>query len=161
MMMRLRTLRIFLIAMLLSFSIALAAGEYIPWQVISSGGSTGSTGGGFTLSGTIGQTAVGQATSGLNSVHQGFWQSFATGGANCCVAWGVPGDANSDLAVNLLDILYTIGHLYNNPPGPGNPNGCSELLDANGDTNVNLIDILYLIGFLYNQPAGPGPVCPS
>lgn len=65
------------------------------------------------------------------------------------------------MAVNLLDIPFTIGHLYGNPPGPGNPDGCNELLDANGDANVNLLDILYLIAFLYNHPAGPGPVCYS
>lgn len=158
--MRLTYLRIFLFMMMFC-SMALAAGENIPWQVVSSGGSTESEGGGFTLHGTIGQTSVMPASSGMMQLHPGFWQNFPVANVNCCIAWGVPGDANSDLAVNLLDILYTIGHLYNNPPGPGNPNGCDELLDANGDASVNLIDILYLIGFLYNHPAGPGPVCPS
>ncbi len=147
-------------AVVLLFSGAFAAGENIPWQVISSGSSTNSSGGGFSLSGTVGQTAAGSVSSGTFAVHQGFWQNFETGNLNCCQAWGVPGDANSDLNVNLIDILYTIAHLYNDPPGPGNPMGCDELLDANGDTNVNLIDILYLISYRYNSPPGPEPVCP-
>jgi hypothetical protein len=78
----------------------------------------------------------------------------------CCDDWGTPGDANGDHAVNLIDILYLIAHKYNDPPGPGNPDGCDELLDANGDGAVNLQDILYLIDYRYNSPPGDAPVCP-
>jgi hypothetical protein len=79
---------------------------------------------------------------------------------NCCYAHGVPGDADGDRNVNLIDILYLIAYKYNDPPGPGNPSGCDELLDANGDGAVNLLDILLLIAYKYNNPPGDAPVCP-
>lgn len=79
---------------------------------------------------------------------------------SCCVEWGTPGDANSDHDINLIDILYLIDHKYGNPPGPGNPGGCDELLDASGDGAVNLVDILWLIAYKYGQPPGAEPVCP-
>ncbi len=80
---------------------------------------------------------------------------------NCCHAYGIPGDANSDGAVNLIDILYLIAFKYNDPPGPGNPAGCDEFMDGNGDGNVNLLDILYLISYKYDSPPGPAPICPN
>ncbi len=79
---------------------------------------------------------------------------------SCCLEWGTPGDANGDHDVNLLDILFLIDYKYGNPPGPGNPGGCDELLDTNGDGTVNLLDILRLIDYKYGQPPGSEPVCP-
>jgi hypothetical protein len=67
------------------------------------------------------------------------------------------GDANSDTGINLIDILYLIDHLYNEPPGAEpNPRASG---DVNGDGNINLIDILYLIDYIYGDPAGSDPVC--
>ncbi len=81
--------------------------------------------------------------------------------ANCCLAHGIPGDANSDGLVNLLDILFAISYVYDDPYGdPPNPDGCDALLDANGDHAVNLIDILRLIACIYDTPPGETPVCP-
>ncbi len=136
------------------------SGEEIKWQVISGGGSMNGTSTNYVLSGTVGQTAIGSGTSTSYSVNQGFWQVFDAGSGNCCIDWGTPGDANSDHAVNLLDILHLIAYKYNTPPGPGNPDDCDELMDATGDTAVNLIDILYLIAYKYNTPPGPAPICP-
>ncbi|MBN2226828.1 MAG: thrombospondin type 3 repeat-containing protein [candidate division Zixibacteria bacterium] len=68
------------------------------------------------------------------------------------------GDANTDGAVNLLDILYLIDFLYGSPYGP--PPEPIETGDATGDGSVNLLDILYLIDFLYGNPPGPAPICP-
>ncbi|UCD18127.1 MAG: VCBS repeat-containing protein, partial [Candidatus Zixiibacteriota bacterium] len=39
---------------------------------------------------------------------------YANEGLQKCM----PGDANNDLAFNLLDILYLIDHVYGDPPGP-------------------------------------------
>lgn len=136
------------------------AGEEINWQVISGGGSINGTSASYRLSGTVGQTAVGMGTSASYGLAHGFWQDFGGGSGNCCIDWGTPGDANSDHAVNLIDILYLIAYKYNSPPGPGNPDGCDELLDANGDHAVNLLDILHLIAYKYNSPPGAEPVCP-
>ncbi|UCD17137.1 MAG: hypothetical protein JSV44_11905 [Candidatus Zixiibacteriota bacterium] len=91
----------------------------------------------------------------------------APSGGNCCTDWGVPGDANSDGAINLLDILQIIAFVYQDPVGdPPNPNGCNALLDANGDGTVanptiNLLDILDEIAHVYQDPVGePVLVCP-
>lgn len=69
----------------------------------------------------------------------------------------VCGDANGDTSLNLLDILYLIAFIYDNPPGPA-PDPL-EAGDANGDGSRNLLDILYLIAALYNSPPGPAPIC--
>ncbi|MBN2227000.1 MAG: VCBS repeat-containing protein [candidate division Zixibacteria bacterium] len=68
------------------------------------------------------------------------------------------GDANSDEAINLLDILFLIDFVYGDPPGVA-PDPI-EAGDANADDNINLLDILYLIAFLYGSPPGPEPLCP-
>jgi hypothetical protein len=68
------------------------------------------------------------------------------------------GDVNNDEAVNLLDILYVISHLYDSPAGPA-PEP-PEAGDVNADGNINLIDVLALISYLYDQPPGPEPQCP-
>ena len=68
------------------------------------------------------------------------------------------GDVNVDGDINLLDILFLIDYVYNNPPGPA-PDPI-ESGDVNADGNINLLDILYLIEFEYGEPTGPEPVCP-
>ncbi len=65
------------------------------------------------------------------------------------------GDASRDNTVNLIDILYLIAYLYDDPPGPA-PYPLTAG-DANCDQYINLIDILYLIAHLYNEPPGPEP----
>ncbi len=65
------------------------------------------------------------------------------------------GDASRDDTVNLIDILYLIAYLYDDPPGP--PPYPLAAGDANCDRFINLIDILYLIANLYNDPPGPAP----
>jgi hypothetical protein len=61
------------------------------------------------------------------------------------------GDANYDGAVNILDITYLIGYLYQDGPGPIP----YEAGDANGDSTINILDITYLIAYLYQ--GGPTP----
>jgi len=85
---------------------------------------------------------------------------------NCCIAHGIAGDANSDGAINLLDILQVIAFVYQEPVGdPPNPNGCNALLDANGDGTdvdapvINLLDILALIAHVYQEPIGDPVLC--
>lgn len=69
------------------------------------------------------------------------------------------GDANSDGAVNLLDITFLIAYKYKNGPEPEFLVAC----DVNGSgtpeaPEVNLLDITYLIAFKYKE--GPEPNCP-
>lgn len=70
----------------------------------------------------------------------------------------VCGDANGDWEYNLLDIIYLISYIYDDPQGPA-PMPV-EAGDANGDSAIDLLDILYLIPFLYDDPPGPAPLCP-
>ncbi|MBN2227338.1 MAG: VCBS repeat-containing protein [candidate division Zixibacteria bacterium] len=56
----------------------------------------------------------------------------------------IRGDANNDMAVNLLDILFLIDFLYDDGPEPLLYQG-----DYNADGSINLLDILDLIGLLY------------
>lgn len=70
--------------------------------------------------------------------------------ADCCE---VPGDANHDGRVNILDITFLIGWIY----GGGPPPPCCYEADANGDCSINILAITYLIVYLYQ--GGFGPVC--
>ncbi|GEM_PF-5501056 len=70
----------------------------------------------------------------------------------------VCGDADGNWIYNVLDIIYLISYIYNDPPGP--PPVPLAAGDANGDGIINLKDILRLIAFLYDDPRGPAPVCP-
>lgn len=65
------------------------AGEQINWWVIGAGGGSGSSTN-YTLSGTIGQTAVQSGSSPSYGLLPGYWQVFGSG--DCCV--GRVGDAN-------------------------------------------------------------------
>ncbi len=94
---------------------------------------------------------------------------FLPGLPNCCMLYGLPGDASSDGNVNLVDILWIISYVYDGDYGtPPNPEGCNALLDAKGDgqstvlPQVNLIDILHLIDHIYeiNDPTNPPACCP-
>jgi hypothetical protein len=66
----------------------------------------------------------------------------------------VCGDANSDEAVNILDISYLIEYLYMDGPAPDPINAA----DVNSDGTINILDITYLIAYLYME--GPEPNCP-
>ncbi len=70
----------------------------------------------------------------------------------------VCGDVNGDDAINLIDVLYLIDHIYGNPAGPAPISPQSG--DVNADGAINLIDVLYLIDFIYGIPPGPEPDCP-
>ncbi len=65
----------------------------------------------------------------------------------------IPGDANGDLATNLLDITYLINYLYKTGPAPTPYDTCSG--DANCDCVVNLLDITFLINYLYKDGTAP------
>jgi len=66
----------------------------------------------------------------------------------------IPGDANRDFNVNILDVVYLINYLYKSGPSP-DPFASG---DNNGSVTINILDITYLIDFLYRS--GPAPVYP-
>ena len=65
----------------------------IPWQVISNGGTDGSSTN-FKLQGTVSQTAVGTGTSASYSLRHGFWQDFSGADTSCCT--GITGNVDND-----------------------------------------------------------------
>ncbi len=127
------------------------SGQDIRWQVISSGGSVGSSAS-FQLSGTVGQTAVGSGSSTNFGLDHGYWVDFGQSGGPCDCE---PGNANGDAPTNIFDVTFLISYLYKGGPAPTPYPICSG--DPNGLGCVcNIFDITYLISFLYK--GGPAPV---
>jgi hypothetical protein len=69
------------------------------------------------------------------------------------------GDVEPDGDINLLDILYLIAFIYNEPPGPAPDPMMAG--DVNNDLAHNLLDILDLISYVYDEPPGDAPNCPT
>ncbi len=113
------------------------AGERSDWNVMSAGGSK-SEGGGYAVTGTLTQTAIGQSLSSSYSMHHGFWQTFDT-----CTAQN-PGDANGDGTIAIADIVYILDYICLGGPAPQPlANG-----DPNGDCVIDSLDALFLADVL-------------
>jgi len=123
------------------------AGEEINWQVISSGGKSGSSTN-YNLCGTVGQTAVGTGSSASYDLSHGYW--FSSGSSTCCL---VRGDAKHDNQIILVDdIVYLVDHLFKGGPAPI----CPEEGDVKADNGLILVDdIVYLVDHLFK--GGPAP----
>ena len=67
----------------------------------------------------------------------------------------LPGDASGDDIVNVGDIVYLIGYLYQGgaPPAPLNAG------DPNADCSINVGDVVYLQTYLYKGGSPPKPGC--
>ncbi len=129
-----------------------ATGEEINWQVISSGGTEG-TSANFSLKGTVGQTTVGFGESPSFKLSHGFWQEF--GPTTCCNHDGIRGDVNYDMALNVADLTYIVDYLFRGGPPPP----CAEEGDVNGDGPTNVADLTYIVDYLFR--GGPPPAaCP-
>ncbi len=111
------------------FASVLAAGAAqaqlsINWFTIDGGGGT-STGGTFSLSGTIGQPDAGIMSGGQFTVSGGFWAGIAT--SSPC-----PADFNVDGIVDFFDYLDFISAFAANQP----------IADFNGDSVLDFFDYL-------------------
>jgi hypothetical protein len=65
----------------------------------------------------------------------------------------VPGDANNDGNVDILDITYINNFKYKEGPPPA----CMASADPNNDCIVNILDVVFLINYKYKD--GPPPIC--
>ena len=129
-----------------------ATGEEINWQVISSGGTKG-TSTNFVLNGTVGQTAVGYGSSTNYGLSHGFWQEF--GPTTCCNHDGIRGDVDYNMALNVADLGYLVDFLFfGGPPPP-----CLEEGNVNGDGGINVADLGYLVDYLFFNGDDPA-ACP-
>jgi hypothetical protein len=119
---------------LLTASTALAGGPSggpysIPWSTIDGGGVLNSTGGSFTLSGTVGQPdAGGPMTGGSFSLTGGFWAGVDT--SPPCGP-----DLNGDGNLDFFDVSFFL----------------SNSIDYNGDTAFDFFDVS---GFLQDFALG-------
>ena len=122
-------------------------GEQINWQVISSGGGSGSSAS-YNLSGTIGQTATGGGSSASYPLAHGFWQDF--GSPTCC---DLPGDIDNSGSVDISDLTYYVDYMF----GGGDPAPCFEEGDVNGSCTQDISDLTYFVDYMFG--GGPAPVC--
>ena len=125
------------------------AGEEINWQVISGGGTDGSSAS-YNLVGTVGQTAVGHGDATNYGLDHGYWQEFGfTGECDC-----KPGEIDDSPPINILDVVYLINHKYKGGPAPIPYALCNG--DPNLDCMINILDVVYLINYKYKGGAIPG-----
>jgi hypothetical protein len=135
-----------------------ATGEEIKWQVLSAGGTYG-TSTNYQHWGTLGQTATGPGSSDNYGINHGFWQVFTSGGGGCCV--GITGNVDGDLGelVDIGDLTALIAYLYI-PPNPVPI--CFEEANVDGDGGglVDIGDLTALIAYLYIPPNPVPSTCP-
>ena len=128
-----------------------ATGEQIKWQVLSSGGTSG-TSTNFILLGTVAQTAVGSGSSTNFGLNSGFWQDFVTG--TCC-SNGLAGDADDGGDVNIGDATFIVKYIFQGGATPP----CCDQADADGGGDVNIGDATFIVKFIFQ--GGLAPACPS
>jgi hypothetical protein len=126
------------------------AGEQINWQVISSGGTDGSSAS-FGLRATVGQTATGSGSSENYGVDQGYWQDFGGGPDYIC---GDADGSGGDPPVDIDDVVYLINYIFSGGPAPdpieaGNPD-CST-----ADPTVDIDDVVWLIAYIFSSGNAP------
>jgi hypothetical protein len=126
------------------------SGEQLKWQVVSSSGGT-ATGGGFTLSSSLGQTSVGKGAGGSFKLIQGFLQNFGTAVVPCTSC----GDADGNGSINISDAVFLIAYIFAGGSTPGDCNIPLGLGDANGNGAVNISDAVYLIAYIFAGGAAP------
>jgi hypothetical protein len=120
-----------------------AFGQYdLSWNTVDGGGGT-STGGAYTVSGTIGQTDAGVMAGGGPGGFElsgGFWPGLGEGGAPTCGPDIAPPPSGDGL-VNIDDLLAVITAW-----GPCPPPCDADIAPAGvGDGNVNIDDLLMVI----------------
>ncbi|MFH2035832.1 MAG: dockerin type I domain-containing protein, partial [Candidatus Zixiibacteriota bacterium] len=67
----------------------------------------------------------------------------------------IPGDANDNNFINILDVTFLISYLYKGGPEP--PHRSSA--DVNASCSIDLIDITYLIEYFYDSGSEPLSGC--
>ena len=130
-------------------------GEEINWQVISAGGTKGSSAS-FILRNTVGQTATGHGHSDFLGQCNGYWT------CGCCVVRGdVAEPKDGHVLVN--DIVYLVDCLFKGGPCPS----CRAAGDVSGyeepkkigipDGKILVNDIVYLVEYLFKGGPAPPP----
>ncbi|MFH1373516.1 MAG: dockerin type I repeat-containing protein, partial [bacterium] len=116
------------------------------WQVISSGGTVG-TSASFGLNGTVGQTAVGTGSSTNFGLSHGFWQES---GGGCC---NKRGDVDDSGGIDVGDLTYLVAYLFQGGPPPP----CEDEGDVDGTGSIDVGDLTYLVAYLFQGGPTPPP----
>lgn len=135
-----------------------ASGESINWQVISNGGSYG-TSANYQLNGTIGQTAVGVGTSSNYTLISGFWQDFGgTSWLTCCI--GIRGniDGDPEEIIDVSDLVYMVDYQFRSGDAPA----CdyeADLVEISEPPIIDVSDLVFMVDYQFRS--GPAPsACP-
>ncbi|MFN0150592.1 MAG: FlgD immunoglobulin-like domain containing protein [bacterium] len=114
---------------------AQTGGTYdLSWNTIDGGGATFSTGGTYSLGGTIGQYDVGTLIGGSYVLSAGFWKGGVTPAAT-----GIDIPAEPPAAPSGLPVAY---RLYPNVPNPFNPRTTIAYdLPAASDVRLSIYDV--------------------
>jgi hypothetical protein len=127
-----------------------ASGAKISWQVVSSGGTDGSSAS-YNLKGTTGQTGTTDGNSPSYTLRGGFWQQFLQAGVVC-----EPGDADNSGDVDIDDVVYLIAFIFSGGPPPQPDICCGNANGSGGEASVDIDDVVYLIAYIFS--GGPPPV---
>lgn len=116
-------------------ALAQTGGTYdLTWNTIDGGGATFSTGGTYSLGGTIGQYDVGTLVGGSYVLAAGFWKGGVTPAAT-----GVDTPAEPPAAPSGLPVAY---RLHPNVPNPFNPRTTIAYdLPAASDVKLSIYDV--------------------
>ena len=83
----------------------------------------------YTANCTLGQsTPIGPSASGNYALGAGFWYDQVR----------LPGDANGDCSVNILDLIFIRNALGSDPSS-----GDNREADVNGDGRINVLDLIF------------------
>ena len=126
------------------------SGEQINWQVISSGGTAGSSTN-FGLRGTVAQTAVGIGSSATFELSHGYWQEVASSGGCCNIRGDV--DHSGVLPIDIGDLVYLVDYMFTGGPAPT----CWDEgdVDGSGVVPIDIGDLVYLVDYMFT--GGPTP----
>lgn len=114
----------------------------LSWHTIDGGGATTSSGGAYTLGGSIGQPDAGEVlTGGPFELTGGFWLATQVTPPPC------PGDLNGDRRVDLTDLATLLGN-FGDASGAALADG-----DLDNDSDVDLSDLTTLLAHF-------GSTCP-
>lgn len=116
----------------------------LSWFTIDGGGATFSTGGNFSLGGTIGQPDAGIMSGGTFTLTGGFWAG-ATAGNPC----NLLGDIDNDNDTDLQDLAFLLASFG---AQTGDPN-FNPAADIDGNGVVTLQDLAFLLSEF-------GTICP-
>jgi hypothetical protein len=75
--------------------------------------------------------------------------------ADCCIGERGNVDADHMQLVNIVDLTYLVGYLFDSGPPPL----CMDEADLQADGGVNIVDLTYLAAYLFGSGSPPG-VCP-